>query len=729
MEQATGGISIEAESAGPILPRTRLIEGLNSARSARVILLEAPAGYSKSTTLRLWSSSDPRPFVWVNCESRYNDPAMLTDVVISAFAESEATETNLPPGVGGPGPDLSLVLQRLGEAVGDLGPFVLAVDDAHLLETDESWHVLYTLIAALPKGSQVAIATRTRPGLPLGRLRARGELQEFLAPDLAMTRNESRELLAGLDPDLGSQADEIHEKAEGWPAAMYLAGLSRRRGGQGAIDAQAFDGSDRVVVDYFRDEFFQGMPEEKARFLYETSVLTELDGPLCDSVTGRSDSAVLLEELSSENALIVPLDRQGIRYRYHHLFADMLKSELRLRSPDSEAGLHHRAAACLAARNEIPGAIDHAISSGDFDFAGAMIWLYFPELSGRGRIATLERWFETIGFDQVEQVPALVLTRAHEMIASGQGDQAFYWLSVAERVITEDSPTYPDLLMLRATFGPDGPAQMIEDSSRAAELLDPGNPWQVPVKLYQGIGLFLEEDSGSEEMFRRAAREAVNVSPVIQTMALAHLALAELERDRVNEAFTHIMRAHDQVERCGLSTLGAMSLVYAVLAKVLVRQGRIEDSMRTLTQATKLSEGMEDFIGWYEAELILTCCRTMIRTGQFESAAALVGRAEEVVSRMKDSPRLVRWLDEVKSNIEQPRNSLAEQLNLTKAELRTLQFLPSHHSFRSMGEQLFLSQNTVKTQASSLYRKLGVNSRAEAVMEGRRLGLLDREEG
>lgn len=727
MNQPTGVVEGKAGPAGLTLPRTRLIEGLNSARSARVVLFEAPAGYSKSTTLRLWDESDSRPFVWVNCESRHKDPAMLIDAVVAAFDESEAVDSELPLGLDGPSPDFSIVLERLGDAVGALDSFVLAVDDAHLLETDESWHVLYALIVALPPGSQVAIATRSRPGLPLGRLRARGELHEVKVPDLAMTRKESRELLSSLD--LGDQADEIHDKTEGWPAAMYLAGLSLRQGGETEVSAPGFGGSDRVVVDYFRDEFFHGMPEDKARFLYQTSILEELDGPLCEAVTGRSDSAILLEELAAENALIVPLDRQGLRYRYHHLFADMLASELRVRAPETEADLHHRAAACLASRSEIPRAIDHAISSGDLEFAGAMIWLDFPDLTGRGRIATLDRWFETIGYDQVERVPALILSRAHEMIASGNGDQSFYWLAVAERVIAEDSPTYPDLLMLRTTVGPDGPIQMIRDSSRAAELLDPGSPWQVPVKLYQGIGLFLAEDGGAEEMFRITAREAVNVSPIIQCLALAHLALAELERDRVNEAFTHITRARDQAERCGLASLGAMSLVYAVLAKVLVRQGRVEDSMRTLTQAIKMSEGMEDFIGWYEAELVLTFCRTMIRTGQFESAASLAGRAEDVVSRMNDSPRLVRWLDEVKQNVNRPRNELAEQLNLTKAELRTLQFLPSHHSFRSMGEQLYLSQNTVKTQASSLYRKLGVNSRAEAVMEGRRLGLLEGEDG
>jgi LuxR family maltose regulon positive regulatory protein len=168
--------------------------------------------------------------------------------------------------------------------------------------------------------------------------------------------------------------------------------------------------------------------------------------------------------------------------------------------------------------------------------------------------------------------------------------------------------------------------------------------------------------------------------------------------------------------------MAAMALVFSVLAKVLIRVGKSEEAVVALEQSRRLSETMEDYVGWYEAELSLTRCQAMIQNGQFETAAELLGQAEVFVGRAKGATRLEQWLEEARVTLARP---AAGAMNLTRAELRTLQFLPSHHSFRSIGEQLYLSQNTVKTQANSLYRKLGVNSRAEAVMEGRRLGLLD----
>lgn len=716
------GDTAPSESRGRRLPRTRLVEGLNAARAARVVLLEAPAGYSKSTTLRLWEESDQRPFAWLECQPRMDDPALLVEALIEALGRTDEIDPDVLLALSTPVPDLAFLLNRLSEVVGGMEPFVLVIDDAHLIQSHEAWQVVYSVVAALPERAQVAVATRTHPGLPVGRLRARGELHEITMDHLALTRRESRELLSSLDLEVGDWADEIHEKAEGWPAALYLAGLAIRDGGDSPLGELSFDGGDRVVVEYFRDELFQGMPEAKAQFLYRTSILEELDGPLCDALTGRTDSALMLEELSLENALVVPLDRGRTRFRYHHLFGDMLRSELHRREPEAEPELHHRAAQALAARSEIPTATDHAIASGDYEFAGALIWLDIADTTGRGRTATLERWFEMIGRTEVEKIPSLILTRAHYSIVTGESDQAYYWLGIAERQIKPDSPTYGDLMMLRTTIGPDGPARMLADADKASELLDPTNTWHAVINLYRGIALFLEEDEGAEELFRINARETINVSPLIHALALSQLALAELERDRVDDAYTHITRAREQVERSGLGSVKVMILVFAVLAKVQARKGRAAEAAEALEFVMRSNEGMEDFLGWYESEILLISCRTMLRIGQHDRAAALASRAEEVVTRMGSPARLVRWIEEIREALGKPR---ADTLNLTKAELRTLQFLPSHHSFRAIGEQLYLSQNTVKTQANSLYRKLGVNSRAEAVMEGRRLKLIE----
>jgi len=717
-----------ANPGSHLLPRMRLVEGLKAASSARVVVLEAPAGYSKTTTLQLWEEADARPFPWVQCEARLNDPALLLEILVDAL-EVTGLDPEAVEALSSPTPDLSLLLERVGDAIAGLDPFVLVFDDAHLLESDAAWQVIYSTILALPAGSQVAVASRTHPGLPVGRLRARAELYEVGMGDLAMTRHESHELLAGISPGLGERADEIREKTEGWPAALYLAGLALRQGAETRPETIGFGGGDRVLVEYFREEIFQDMPEDDARFLCRTSILSELSGPLCDAVAGQTDSLAMLDRLARQNALIVPLDRDNTRFRYHHLFQGMLRHELALREAGLEPELHHRAAVWLAANGDIPRAIDHAIASGDFELAGACIWLDLPEILGRGRIATLDRWFGAIGDDRIARIPALILSRAHREIAMGRGDESYYWLSVAEREIGEDSPAYGDLFALRATIGPDGPAGMIKDGRKAAELVSPSSPWQVPAKLYEGVGLFLAEEGSAVPLLRETAREAALVSPIIQVMAHAQLALADLDRGWIDEAYGHAARARDQVERCGLGSLRVMTLIYATLALVRAKQGRAEDAFRELETSQRIGEGLVDFVPWHESELILCRCRTLLRIGQYDLAADQLQQAEAVVERIPDSPRLNRWLAECRESLHKVRGDEKRPgLNLTRAELRTLQYLPSHHSFRAIGEQVFLSQNTVKTQANSLYRKLGVNSRAEAVMEGRRLGLLESED-
>ncbi|MCB0831131.1 MAG: hypothetical protein KDB64_09415 [Solirubrobacterales bacterium] len=723
---AGSGPDAEVRVTRSLLPRIRLIEALNGARSVRVVLLQAPAGYSKTTTLRLWDDSDQRPFAWVRCEPRYNDPALLANALVAALGTT-GIDPELHELLRSPVPDLRLLLERVADAIRDLDPFVLVIDDAHLLETDPAWQVLYSVISALPEGSQVAVATRAHPGLPVGRLRARGELFEFGMSDLALTRGESRELLARLDLDLGDRADQIHEKAEGWPAALYLAGLAIRQGSEARPEAVRFDGGDRVVVEYFRDEFIRDLPEDKASFLLETSILEELTGPLCDAVTGRTDSLEMLQELAAENALVVPLDRGSTRFRYHHLFRDMLRSEKRLRDPDSKPGLHHRAAEWLAANGDISRATDHAIASGDFELAGAYIWLDIADLLSRGRIATVDRWFEAIGDDRIARIPALILARAHREIAMGRGDETFFWLSVAEREIGEDLPVYGDVFTLRATIGAEGAAGMIADGKRAAELMDPASPFQVAAKLYVGVGLYLTEDEKARDLLRETAREAAMISVIIQAIALVQLALMELDDGRPDSAHDYATRARDQVERSGLRTLGAMSLVYVVLALTNAELGRAEEAKMDLETGSKIGGGILDYLVWHEAELVLCRCRTLLKIGHFDQAERELKRAGLAIGRIPDSPRLEKWMEDCRTELEKVRGAGGIPISLTKAELRTLQFLPSHHSFRSIGEQLYLSQNTVKTQANSLYRKLGVNSRAEAVMEGRRLGLLKGE--
>jgi len=686
------------------------------------VLLEAPAGYAKTTTLKLWDRADPRPFAWVSCRPRHSDPAVFAEAVVAAVEGIAAIDPSVLMALAAPSPDLSVVAGRLGAEIARIEPFVLVLDDTHLVCSDDSWFVILSLLDALPPGSQVAIATRRRPDLPLGSLRAHGELVELGMTELALTRAEAREVLSGFDFAPVDRSDEIHAKAEGWPAALYLAGLLLSRSRDEELPGFDFKGSDRMVVEYLRDEFLDGMDEDRARFLRQTSVLDELTGPVCDAVTGRNDSALLLERLSRDNALVVPLDRENNRFRYHHLLGEMLRSELQRREPEALSAIHRRAAIWLSANGDIPAATDHAIAAGEYELAGAMIWLDFPDITGRGRIATLDRWLAEIGDHVIARVPALLLARVHRELAMARGEESLAWMAVAVREIGQDSPFFGDLMLLRATFGEGGPRAMIEDASTASGLLDPTNPWQVPCRLYQGIGhLLAGESDAAGGLLRETARDAARISPLIQVLALAQLTLIELGQGRADEAHRRISQASEQVERCGLGSLGIMALVHAVEARVFVVRGQSDRALASLQKARRTSHGIASFVGWFEAELVLVTCQTLIGLGRRREAAEILPRAADLVSRVPGGVFLEDWLAGLAVG---PGGQPGQVGDLTPAELRLLRFLPTHHSFREISEQLLLSPNTVKTEARFLYRKLGVGSRTDAVLEARRLGLV-----
>ena len=350
-----------------LVRRPQLVARLRQARSATLVLLTAPAGYGKTTLLAEWASEDDRPFVWVRLVDGDNDPAWFVASVIDALDEMKETLGEVPERLGEPKVGASTILfSRPARAVRALRrPFVLVFDDVHVLRNRESLAALTAIIDQLPVGSQVTLASRTEPALRLGRRRAHRGLAELKQRDLAMTRSEGGDLLARmglkLDP---TDAASLVQRAEGWPVAVYLAGLSLRGQRDLGRAVARFTGDDRLVVDYLRDEFLAGLSRRKLEFLTRTSVLDTLAGPICDAVLERSGSAQVLRELARANTLLVPLDRSDHAYRYHPLFAEMLKAELRRREPESEPALHRRASAWYAESLDFSQAIEHSIAAG-----------------------------------------------------------------------------------------------------------------------------------------------------------------------------------------------------------------------------------------------------------------------------------------------------------------------------------------------------------------------------
>lgn len=513
--------------------------------------------------------------------------------------------------------------------------------------------------------------------------------------------------------------------------ALYLAGLALGDQPDLARAVAAFAGDDRIVGDYVRDEFLSALSPARLAFLTRSSILDVLTGPLCDAVLERRGSAKVLEELQRSNSLVIPLDRTEGRYRYHHLLAELLANELHRREPEIGAELHVRASDWYAANSDIPRAVEHAIAANDVPRAGELIWHAFPEMSGRGRMATLGRWLDQLGSEAVASSVPLTLSRAHYHLVLGEGDGAAGCAKLAEELGPSPggSPVSyeADLHNLRATLAADGALAMGAEAERASELFPPESPWQVACNLYAGVSSHVSGDrERAKSLLRESATRAAVVSAPIQVLALSQFSLISLEGGDFETAARLLAQAREQVDRCGLSDYPVVTLAFATSAMADAWAGQVERAQADREEAERLLSRLTDFPPWYEAETRIALARACVRLDDRAAAETLLGEASKFLERMPDATVLAEWQRDTLEVLESVKVGVDGQgSGLTKAELRILQYLPSHLSFREIGEEIHLSPNTVKTQARAVYRKLGASSRAEAVERARSSALLD----
>ncbi len=606
---------------------------------------------------------------------------------------------------------------------------MIALDDVHLL-TDPTTHAaLAELVEVVPANAQIAMASRTEPPLPLGRMRTNRALLEVGVADLAMTRDESAMMLRGAGLELGEpELAALHERTEGWPAGLYLAALGIADEADPAAAAAGFAGDDRLVVDYLRDELLAGLSPSQAKFLIRCSVLDELSGPVCDAALGRTGSARLLQQLSRSNALIVPLDRKDERYRLHHLLAEMLRSELAHREPDVAHEVHIRASDWYAEAGDLDRAVSHAIAGGDWQSAGDLIWIAFPELSGRGRLATLDRWLAQIGESRIAASAPLALATAHRHINLGDGDTAAHWARIATAAAgANGAPAdelQADLNLINAVLAREGVVRMGEDCERAAELLGADSVWLAPCNLFRGVSVHLTgHPDRATPLLQEAVRRGAVGSPVVQVLALSQLALIATEDGRNDSAVRLIAQAHEQVVRCDLFEYPSMALVFATAAQVFAAAGRVDSARDNLLHARRLTAESTSMPPWYQVEIRIVLSRAGLRADELDAATEMLAEADAALAELDDAPLLSAWSRQTHAALDDA-GERRSAYGLTRAELRTLQYLPTHLSFREIGERLFLSANTVKTQARAVYRKLDATSRAETVQRAREAGLL-----
>jgi LuxR family transcriptional regulator, maltose regulon positive regulatory protein len=398
-----------------LVPRPRLLARLDEGLARGLILVCGPAGYGKTVLLADWTRRGGLPVAWLSLDAGDNDPARFWRHAVAALDRGRpGIGERVAPLLGPPAPSSfqGLVTALINELTTDQA--LLVLDDYHVIGSQQVHESLAFLVEHQPPELCVVLASRSDPPLPLARLRARGQLTEIRAAELRFTHAEAGELLqhaASALPDASVAA--LAARTEGWAAGLQLAVLSLRGQDDAAAFVAAFTGSHRYILDYLAEEVLEQQNQQLRMFLLETSVLERLSGPLSDAVTGREGSQVLLEEAERAGLFVIPLDEVRGWWRYHHLFADLLRARLHQEQPGRAAQLHRNAATWYYDHNLADDAIGHAVAAGETAWAAWIIEQHFDMVYNiRGEAATIHRWLSVLPDEVVRSRPRLLLAQA-----------------------------------------------------------------------------------------------------------------------------------------------------------------------------------------------------------------------------------------------------------------------------------------------------------------------------
>jgi LuxR family transcriptional regulator, maltose regulon positive regulatory protein len=730
-------LAAPAPRAG-LVARAGLQSLLQASLQAKLCLVAAPAGFGKTTLLAQWGQvAGGRRVAWVSLDEGDNDPTRFWMYVAEAFRAVE-------PDAGGmaiqalqhPSADLyRVVLPSLLNELNMIGSrLVLVLDDYHLVTNAVCHETLGFLLDHLPPGVHVALATRADPPLPLARMRAQGELAEIRFLELEFTDEEASALLNG-SMGLRLAAEDVErlaERTEGWPAGLYLAGLSLRGREDPSGFIASFHGDNHHVADYLSAEVLAHQPEEIRAFLLRTSILERLSGPVCDAVLETEGSSELLSELERSNLFLTPLDDHREWYRYHHLFAQLLRVELRHHEPALLPALHRRAAAWHRQVGNVEEAIHHATAAGEFSEAARLIARHWLTYWRRGRLATVARWLDELPDEAITADPPVAYVAAWIGGFSGASKQETErWLAATEDD-TWDGALPDGIKSLAFGAALTRAAQLFDDVGRSAgaarRALDLAGPepspysWMAQAALGQALylsGRPAEARPGLEELIRVVAPSA---QPFAVITALAVLSLLAGDKDDDRTATTLARRAAEVAEAQGLDADPLCGIVHLALGRVLTHQGAFAEAEAQLGRALGVLE--IDSMVLHRAHTLLLLGSVRRGHGDLPGARALVERARELIERCTDPGILSMLLEQSVRALDTAPSRRVEGAPLTERELAVLRLLPARLSNREIGRELYVSINTVRSHIQAIHRKLEVATRDEAVAHARQLGLL-----
>jgi LuxR family transcriptional regulator, maltose regulon positive regulatory protein len=721
--------------------RTALVNRLRAAGAFPCVVVVAPPGYGKTTVLAQWAAKDARRFAWVSIDRRDNDPLILLRHLTAALDSIDPIDPRLLETLASPQTSVwSSVMPRLAAHLASgKSPFVLVLDDVDLLESKDSTAIVTTLIENLPARSIVALAGRTQPKLPVSSFRVGGPLLEFGPYELALSRREGEMLLKACAIDLDEEATvELLDRTEGWAAGIYLSAMAARDS-VGSIDPGGvveIGGDDRYLADYLEDECLSELSPELLEFVRRTSVLEKVCGPLCDAVLERTDSAAALSVLERLDVFLVPLDRHREWYRYHNLFRDLLRRKLADDEPELISALNARAAAWFEEHDRPESALGYAHAAGDPDRAARILSSIALKAQTSGRAATLESWLRPFDDDdRLERYPAVAIHGCRTHAFRGRPKEAERWLKAAERGAVSRrkgvASVRPCIAVMRSAMCSSGPAQMRADAVAARSKLPRGAGWRPSALLVEGAAaLLLGDDAKADSILAEASLEAERLgSNETRVIALGERSVLAGARGDYREAEALAAEACNLMEDTELKDYSTSALALAASARGMLRHGMWEKARHQLTLAENLLPRLTYALPWLAVQVRLEVGYACVTVRDRKGAERMLEEVRAILGVRPKLGVLSAGVDALADEIEDmPEDGPSSNSALTAAELRLLPLLATHLSFREIGERLFVSRNTIKTQAISVYRKLGVSSRSEAIARASELGLVGTEQ-
>jgi ATP/maltotriose-dependent transcriptional regulator MalT len=723
---------------GALLERPELLRKLDTFTERNLTLLSAPSGYGKTSLLATWTTSTPAPVAWLTLEASESNGARFLAHLADAVE-------NARPGAGrraasllrarGAAPEVAL--HELLTDLGFAAPLAVVLEDLHVLEDRRCFELLSYAVEHLPSGVRILATTRADPPLPLGRLRARGLLGEIRARDLAFTAAEVRAVLARVG-DLELDEEELRalvDRTESWPVAVYLTALWLREQHEPRLLLDGLAAGRSYVGEFLTQEVLGSLDRKTRSFLVRTSVLTYLSAPLCDAVLEGDDSDRLLEEISHSNLLITKLERDGDWFQLHRLFRELLRLELDQEEPSATRGLHRRAAVWLREHGFLVGAVAHAVAAGEDELAAEVVSESSESLLARGDAELLLRLVEQLPFDLVLARPELAAGSAlATTLARRPRQERERWLAIVTRSRRTSPATWSTRAGIVASLAPalavDGDvAAAAAQARRVLRLGARSGVRDFDASARSALAFALYLGGSDEDATAHASRALAAAHPAEHPNAVARalgvLALVAADAGRLDEAGAILAKTLELAREQGLSAATSLHVAHLARSRVLLANGETRSAEAAASLGERLCRGPDPSAPHALALLVLA--ETRIRNGLLRLAASTLEQAKHEIDTFADAGRLRRRLAGMRRLHTQARKSHATGAErLSPAEIAVLRLLATGLSQRSIGRELFVSVNTIKTHSRSIYRKLGVASRAAAVARANALDLIPR---